>query len=71
MKYIPADMAKFIQDVTPFDFTYQNATAAVSIPTSTLPSKGKPMKTVATGFQSIPETMIRKFLEASIRYSDI
>ena len=67
MKYVTADTAKFIQDVTPFDYTYRNVTAAVSIPTSPLPPKSKPMKTVATGFQSIPETMITKFLDASVR----
>ena len=67
MKYVHVDTAKYLQDVGVWDNTFQNSTAALIIPRSPSPSTSEPLKTVATGFQSIPETMMAKFLNASVK----
>ena len=68
MKYLPADTAKYLQDVGAWDGTYQNSSAALAVPTHPpSSSSSEPQQTVASGFQSIPETMIAKFLDTSVR----
>ena len=75
MKYVHTDTAKYIQDMGVWDSSFHNVTAALYIPTSppSPPSQGtyQPMKSVASGFQSIPEAMVEKFLDASARYSTV
>ena len=65
-KHINADTAKYLQDVGYWDGDYGDVSAVQTIPYSKpddTPGPPPEVKTVATGFQSIPETMIQQFLD--------
>ena len=64
-KYVNTDLAKYLQDLGPWDSTYGSASAAIFGPTSKpnpVQGPSQPVKTVAYGFQSIPETLMQEFL---------
>ena len=65
LKHVPKDTVNFIQDLGGWDGSYSNASAVKHVPTSPPPSTSSIAKTVATGFQSIPETLMERFLNAN------
>ena len=65
-----ADTAKYLQDVGHWDGDYGDVSAAQMIPLSKPAPNTRilpPVKTVDSGFQSIPEHMIEEFLNSSGR----
>ena len=59
-------MAKYLQDIGHWDSAYGEASAAKYVPTSKpnpVPSHFPPVKTVVSGFQTIPENLMQEFLE--------
>ena len=69
-KFFSSDTHEYLKDISGWDADFVNVAAAAGLPKSdpALPSVSSPVKTVESGFQSIPETMVEQFLQASSKY---
>ena len=66
-KYFNTDTEQYIKDISAWDADFVDVAAANWLPWSdpAQPSVDRPIKTVSSGFQSIPETMVEQFLAAN------